>query len=185
MKPSVFIFHGTGGHPGENWIPWLKGKLEARDLRVFVPAFPNPNTPHPEAWYPVMESLLAEADDRSMVVGHSLGGVIALRFLERLPTPVKRTIIVAMPLGIPPIKYIEGDSPFFQGGFDWDTVKRNAGRCTVFHSDNDPFVCIENGEECARRLGVELTAVPQAGHFNTAAGYTTFPLLLERIALEI
>ena len=39
---NVFIFHGTEGHPQENWFPWLKEKLEANGCKVFVPQFPSP-----------------------------------------------------------------------------------------------------------------------------------------------
>jgi predicted alpha/beta hydrolase family esterase len=179
MKAHVFIFHGTQGHPGENWFPWLKGKLESLGHKVTVPAFPHPEAPHPKTWYPVMESLLPEINQDSIIIGHSLGCIIALRLLERCSSPVHQTILVAPPLGIPPIKFIEGDSPFIEGGFSWEKIQKNAGRCIVFHSDNDPFISIENGEECARKLGVELTFVPNAGHFNAAAGYTSFPSLLE------
>ena len=42
MKSNIFIFHGTEGHPQENWFPWLKGKLEAKGCKVFVPQFPTP-----------------------------------------------------------------------------------------------------------------------------------------------
>lgn len=40
---------------------------------------------------------------------------------------------------------------------------------------------IINGEELARQLGVELSFVPNAGHFNKTAGYTEFPQLLEKL----
>jgi len=42
-------------------------------------------------------------------------------------------------------------------------------------------VGLENGKQLAKNLGVELSFVPHAGHFNTKAGYTTFPQLLQKI----
>jgi predicted alpha/beta-fold hydrolase len=36
---NIFIFHGTEGHPKENWFPWLKSELEAKDYNVIVPQF--------------------------------------------------------------------------------------------------------------------------------------------------
>ncbi|MBU1951513.1 hypothetical protein KJ733_01220 [Patescibacteria group bacterium] len=39
---NIFIFHGVDGHPGENWFPWLKKKLESYGQKVFVPKFPTP-----------------------------------------------------------------------------------------------------------------------------------------------
>lgn len=39
---NVLIFHGTEGHPKENWFPWLKEELETEDCNVHVPQFPSP-----------------------------------------------------------------------------------------------------------------------------------------------
>lgn len=39
---TAFIIHGVGGHPEENWFPWLKKELEKIGYRVFVPKFPTP-----------------------------------------------------------------------------------------------------------------------------------------------
>jgi predicted alpha/beta hydrolase family esterase len=53
----------------------------------------------------------------------------------------------------------------------------------VFQSDDDPYVCLGNGEHLSKNLNVALNFVPNAGHFNSVAGYTTFALLLEKIKL--
>ncbi len=55
----------------------------------------------------------------------------------------------------------------------------------MFHSDNDPYVPLEKAKELAKKLGVELIMVKNAGHFNEKAGYTKFELLLEKIKSEI
>ena len=60
-------------------------------------------------------------------------------------------------------------------------IKNSAEKFVVFHSDNDSFVQLINGQELAKNLGVNLTFVPNAGHFNTASGYTRFDPLLEKI----
>ncbi|MBU0458276.1 alpha/beta fold hydrolase, partial [Patescibacteria group bacterium] len=138
--PNAFIFHGTGGHSEENWFPWMKKELIKLGYDVIIPNFPEPDNPTPDNWYPVIDELKEKVDSDSIVIGHSLGGAIALRFLERIKTPVKITAIVSATLGIPPIKYIEGDSPFLEGGFDWDRIKSHSKNFLVFHSDNDPYV---------------------------------------------
>ena len=180
--PKAFLFHGTGGHSKENWFPWIQKELEERGYETIIPDFPDANAPHPSKWYPVIDSLVDDVNEDSIVIGHSLGGAIALRFLERIQTTINATAIVSATLGIPPIKYIEGDSPFLVDGFDWNTIKNNSNNFIVFHSDNDPFVCIENGKKAADELGVELSFVPNAGHFNESAGYTKFPELLNAMS---
>ena len=55
----------------------------------------------------------------------------------------------------------------------------------MYHSDNDPYVSLGNGEKLAEKLGVRLSFVPQAGHFNTKAGYTTFEALRDEVVKSL
>ena len=179
--PNVFLFHGTGGHSAENWFPWMKTELEAKGYTTVIPNFPDAEKPHPSKWYPVIDALVDQVASDSLVIGHSLGGVMALRLLEKIDVKADIIVLISTPLGIPPIQYIESDSPFLQGGFHWEYIRSHAKHSIVFHSDNDPYVCIENGQKAAQELGVELSFIPNAGHFNESAGYTEFPQLLKKI----
>jgi len=60
-------------------------------------------------------------------------------------------------------------------------IKQQADNFIVFHSNNDPYVSLANGEKLADNLDVLLNFVPNAGHFNQKAGYTKFELLLEKL----
>ena len=179
--PKAFLFHGTGGHSKENWLPWMKKELEDRGYETVIPDFPDADSPHPDKWYPIIDALVPEVESDSILIGHSLGGAVALRFLERIHVTLNVAAIVSPTLGIMPIKYIEGDHPFLEGGFNWNTIRRRAEHFVVFHSDNDPYVCMANGAKAAEKLGVELSFVANAGHFNAAAGYTEFPELLSKL----
>ena len=48
-----------------------------------------------------------------------------------------------------------------------------------FYSKNDPYVKLEKLQEFAHLIEAKEVVVEDAGHFNTAAGYTEFPKLLE------
>jgi len=110
-----------------------------------------------------------------------MGGDFTLRLLEKLKYPVKTIFLIGTPIGIKPILNYDRDSSFSGFNFDWPTIKANAKHFTIYHSDNDPYVSLGNGEHLAKELGVELTFIPNAGHFNAKAGYTSFPDLLEKI----
>jgi len=179
---NAFIFHGTGGYPGENWFPWLKQKLEEKGYQVFVPQFPTPEGQSMEAWLKIMEPYMPKINEDTLLIAHSLGSIFLLRFLERLQTSVKAAFFVGAPVGVAPIKNWEGDSKFSGGfEFDWNNIKSKAGKFIVFHSDTDPYVNLGNGQKLARELGVELNFIPNAGHFNATAGYLKFEKLLEEI----
>lgn len=183
MSSNIFIFHGTEGYPEENWFPWLKEKLEEKGCKVFVPQFPSsPVVPCKiSEWFEVLKTYEKNINEDTILIGHSLGGVFALRVLEKIKYPVKAVFLTGTPIGIKPILNYERDSSFSGFTFDWKSIKTKAKYFSVFQSDNDPYVSLGNGEQLAKELGVELTFVPNAGHFNAKAGYFSFPKLLDKI----
>ena len=186
MKTNVFIFHGTEGYPEENWFPWLKQELEQKNYSVSVPQFPSPPiVPAKIAeWFDVLKNYEKDMDENTILIGHSLGGIFTLRILEKLEHPVKAAFFVGTPIGVRPIANYDRDNSFSGFTFDWEAIKKKAQHFAVFQSDNDPYVGLENGKELANNLGVELSFVPNAGHFNKKAGYTKFEALRDKL-LEV
>lgn len=176
---NAFILHGTEGYPEENWFPWLKEELEKQNFHVIVPQFPTPKEQTPETWFQVFEKYKEFLNPETIIFGHSLGSTFLLRILEKYDIQIKISVFIATPIGILPIKNIKTDKPFLEKPFDWQKIKQNAVKFFVFHSDNDPFVSLENGKQLAKHLGVNLTFIPSAGHFNESAGYLRFNELLE------
>lgn len=173
---NIFIFHGTEGHPKENWFPWLKQELEAKGYNVIVPQFPSPPVvpARVSEWFNVLKEYDKYIDENTVFVGHSLGGIFTLRVLEKLEHPVKAAFFVGAPIGVKPILNYDRDSSFSGFDFDWDNIRSKAKNFVVYQSDDDPYVGLGNGKELARHLGIELSFIPNAGHFNTKAGYTEF-----------
>lgn len=180
MKNAIII-HGTEGHPRENWFPWLKKELEGKGFQVSVPQFPSPPVIAAKIskWFDVLKDYEDQIDEETVLVGHSLGGVFTLRILEKIKQPVQAAFFVGTPIGIKPILNFDRDEAFSGFTFDWEAIKKNSKKFVVYHSDSDPYVGLENGKELAKKLGVSLSFIPNAGHFNKAAGYTEFPVLLE------
>lgn len=182
---NVFIFHGTEGYPEENWFPWMKKQLEEKGCRVFVPQFPSPPVVPSKIseWFEVLKKYEKDIDEDTILIGHSLGGIFLLRVLEKLNHSVRAAVFVGTPIGEKPIQNYDRDMSFSGFNFDWEKIKNMAKDFIVYHSDNDPYVGLENGKKLAENLGVDLTFVPNAGHFNAKAGYLEFPDLLEKLGL--
>jgi len=180
---NAFIFHGTEGYPEENWFPWLKEKLEKQGYTVFVPQFPSPPKIPAKIteWFDVFKDYKQYIGKDTILIGHSLGGIFALRILEKLKSPVKAAFFVGTPIGVRPILNYDRDNSFSGFSFEWKSITDKARYFEVFQSDTDPYVSLGNGEELAKKLGVKLNFVPNAGHFNSKAGYTKFDLLLEKL----
>lgn len=183
MKTNIFIFHGTEGHPGENWFPWLKDKCETTGANVTVPQFPSPPVIPAKIseWFDVLKQYEDEITENTIIVGHSLGGVFTLRVLEKLEHPIKAAFLVGAPIGVKPILNYDRDSSFSGFDFDWPNIVDKAKSFEVFQSDDDPYVSLGNGQELANRLGIDLTFVRGAGHFNKSAGFTSFDLLWQKL----
>jgi len=184
MKRNVFIFHGTEGSPQGNWLPWLKRKLKEKDCNVYVPKFPTPEGESLEAWLKVIEDYKQKINEKTILVGHSKGELFLLRLLERLKNPVHASFLVAAPIGVKPILFYKEDAKFSDGfELDWDKIKSNSSKFTVYHSDNDPYVCLDNGKELSKKLNIKLKFIPKAGHINEESGFTEFKDLLKDIEL--
>ena len=178
---NAFVFHGTAGSPEGNWFPWLKTELEAKGIPTIVPRFPTPDGESLEAWFDVLDSQEQKINPKSLLVGHSKGGMFLLKVLEKLDEPVEAAVFVSAPIGIKPIRFYEEDKKFSNFEFDWPRITSKANKFMVFHSDDDPYVSLGNGEKLAQLLGVELSFIPSAGHINAESGYTELPLLLTAV----
>ena len=176
--PDIFIFHGTASSPEGNWFPWLKNELEKLDCRVTVPKFPTPQGQSLESWLATLNEYKQQINEKTILIGHSLGGLFLLRVLERLSHPVAAAFFVAAPIGVKPILYYEGDEKFSGFSFDWTEIKKKAKHFFVYHSNNDPYISLANGEGLAKNLGVKLSFIPNAGHLNAESDYTKFDRLL-------
>ncbi len=182
-KKEVLIFHGTEGYPEENWFPWLKGVLEGKSVKTSVPQFPSPKDlpAKVDEWFQVLKDYQKSFNEDTIIVGHSLGGVFLLKILEKLDKPIGTAVFVGTPIGVKPILNYDRDKSFAGFDFDWEKIKKNARNFIVYQSDDDPYVGLANGEELARNLGVKLSFIPGAGHFNTKAGYTKFEDLQKKL----
>ncbi len=41
MKSNYILIHGSFGSPFSNWIPYLRKKIESKNLEVYTPDFPT------------------------------------------------------------------------------------------------------------------------------------------------
>ncbi len=177
---KVYIIHGWEATPDVNWFPWLKEELKRKDMDAIVPLMPNTNNPNCIEWVDSLQKTIINPDKNTYLVGHSLGVIAILRYLESLPKGLKigGVILVA---GFPePIGLKELDS-FFQTRLNYKKVKNSAKMFVAIHSDNDPYVPIENGYLLRDKLGAELVILPNAGHLNEGDGYFKLPIILKFI----
>lgn len=178
---NVFIVHGSEGSPNENWLPWLKLELERLGHNVFVPAFPTPEDQTIDEWMKVWKEHEQFVNEDAIVIGHSLGVLFLLNVLEN--AKVKAAFLVAGFAKLPGNRFDESMKTF-ANDFDFERIRSNCEKFVVYHGDNDPYVSLEVSRELAEKLGVAVTLVKGAGHFNSAAGYDKFEMLLANLCKD-
>ena len=181
-RPLAFFVHCTGGSPDETFFPWLARELEKMDFTVTAPQFPTPFGQNLKNWMEVAEPYLKTFDENTILMGRSIGAPFVLRLLEKAPKPVGGAFLVASFCSFPIMEqFVPLVGSFVREPFDWKKIRKNCKNFFVYHSDNDPYLPLEKGEEVAEGVGVKVTLVKGAEHFGLTRGFTKFPLLLKDI----
>ena len=175
MNKRIFIIHGWGGHPEDDWFPWLKRELEGKGFEVYVPQLPQPEKPEIDKWISKISEAVGSPDERTYFLGHSMGCQAIARYLEAPPdgAMVGGAVFVAgFFKGLTNIgegaEEKEVEREWLDTPIDLSKVKSHLKKSIAVFSDNDPFVPLENQEDFKEKLGSEIIAEHQMGHFSTS-----------------
>ncbi len=174
---TILILHAIGGHAGDHWEQWLHDELVKKGHTVIMPELPNSDHPDRQTWLKTVQNELEGVNlSELIIVGHSLGVATALDYMEHVVSPVSGFASVS---GFAYDYGAELNGYFMrEKSIDFKKVLKNAGRCFVFYSDNDPYVTQEALSNLAEELNVQPEVIPSGGHLNSDAGFTEFPQLL-------
>lgn len=178
----VIIVHGLHSHPADCWFPWLKQALEERGFAVQVPRMPTPNAPEMKKWVATITKAIGMPNEYTILVGHSLGVIALLRYLETLQSGERVAGLISVAgrvMGKPYKRY--GVSSFFQSPIRWKTVAHRAKKFIGIYSIDDPLVSTENGKIFARKLGAQLLFVQNKGHFSREDKVFALPVALHTV----
>lgn len=181
---KAVIFHGSIGHPFENWFPWLGKKLvEEMGWQVRIPQLPTPEGQNKDNWLrEVREQAGSFIDKDTVLIGHSGGSLLLLNYLQATTDPVKGSIFTSTPFGKSKIaEFASLDETFLNIDFNWSKIIGNAGDVSFFHGDDDPFSPLLHAEKLALKFNVKVNAIKGGGHLNTKAGFDEFPQLYAHI----
>ncbi len=135
----VVLLHGYQWRPENNWFPWLAETLKQRGCRVDIPELPSPDRPDIDQQVEAVHKQI-KLTERTIILGHSLGGVIAQKIVEQSKTPIAGMILVSSYCQ-PKLK--SGRRAYMMTSdrlFDAEKIKRNAPLRMVLHDDNDTEV---------------------------------------------
>jgi predicted alpha/beta hydrolase family esterase len=182
----AYLIHGWSGRPEHGFFPWLKRELEGRGYVVFDPQMPDTDAPALGTWVPFVERLVGEPDDETLIVGHSMGGQTALRYLERL---LEGARVGKVALVAPVVEAILDMSPeeeaiarpWLDRAFDDAKIRRSAASIVGIFSDDDRWIPLSSERIVRERFGGKTVVLSKRGHFSGDDGCRKLPELLEFI----
>lgn len=102
MKPEILFIHSAGpqGHfEGSDFLISYIRKSLANSYSIHSPIMPDNDNPHYETWKEKLESEFNSIGDDLILIGHSLGGSVLLKYLSESTTSkhVRGLFLVATP----------------------------------------------------------------------------------------
>ncbi|MBU4315406.1 alpha/beta fold hydrolase [Patescibacteria group bacterium] len=160
---KIVLIHGYKASSKTNFFSWLTDQLKKQGHEVVCPDLPNPEAPDPDEWIKTLLEEVGPIDEDTVVVGHSIGGAMALRFLEasEMYSTPHACILISTPWMI--------KSELFRGFFlselDFDVLMWKASKFVVIHSKDDPSIPFDHAQKYAEVLHAKLIEADGCGHF--------------------
>ncbi len=177
-KYNYVIIHGFGSDSTQGFKPWLKKELEEAGHSVFLPNLPNTNNPSVDEQ---VDYILknTQLNEDTILIGHSLGGTVLLKLLEKISTPVAKAVIVDAPIAP---RYSDGDRPDVNKSCDWNfdfaKIKKNSREFVVLGDKNFSVIPENQLRELGQLVGSPTRLVqPEGAHFSR--GSTREPEVLQ------
>ncbi len=173
-KYTYVILHGFEGTPEAPRYQLWKKELEKHGHKVIIPALPNSNTPSEDEQ--VAAALKAATyDERTVLFGHSLGAVVAMKVVETLKKPIARLVLAG---GFVDRNFKDHPRNFdkrFKWEFDGEAIRKNAKVIQILHDQNDHAVSDKQVAHLEKLLGVKAWRVEgEKSHFT---GQKELPIL--------
>ena len=142
-----------------------------------MPEMPDTEHPKMNAWVRKLSESVAIPDKECYFIGHSLGCITILRYLETIKEKVACVVLVA---GFADDLGIQEVNSFFLKEIDWNKIRANCQRFVAINSDNDPYVPLSHAEIFKENLKAEVI-IKHAGHFSASDGITVLPAVLNAL----
>lgn len=183
-KKRVIFIHGWGGYPNEGWRPWLQEELEMKGYKVLNPFMPNTDNPEVNKWISTLSEVVDRPDENTILVGHSLGAITILRYLESLKDSEKigGAVFIAGFANDLTFNGYKGElTQFVKNPLDWEKIRKHCKFFSVIQSKDDQWVSVDQFENLKLHLKGKFILTDGMKHFSGDDGITKAPLILQEI----
>jgi len=194
-NPIALILHGWEDEWNtsvtRHWQNWMKGKLQEMGYDVHMPELPGFDNPDIETQLAFLEQYSEDITEDSVIIWYSMGGLLAMNFVEKLWKKIDQLICIA--------PAFNGVKEFAKDMSSWDFAKKesqkawwnsleycydiskvqeNTRKMEVFLSDTDPWIPHESAKNHFSIEGINVRVINNGGHFLERDWYSIFPELL-------
>jgi len=153
----VLILHGYEATASDCFYPWLKEELENIGYEVELPELPSPFNPKiaDQVKY-IQENYPLQKD---IIIAHSLGGCVALKYLEQSEMKTKSLYLLSSFLNF---NFYKGDEDIenlkhvFSWKFDFHNIKSKVEDIFVLYPSTDTSVTFKQASEMADAFNTEV-----------------------------
>jgi predicted alpha/beta hydrolase family esterase len=96
MATQILFLHSAGAqgpNEGSSDLVAYLGRELGPKYRIASPIMPDPGHPSYKGWKTQLEKQLDMVDDEIILVGHSLGGSVLLKYFSEIPTQSQSGVI--------------------------------------------------------------------------------------------
>lgn len=180
MKKQILFAHSGGeqegpGNGSHDLVEWLRKSLGEK-YEISYPKIEDPEAPTYKMWEAMLETEFSKLDEESILIGHSLGGSMLLKYLSENDSDIK---IGGIFLVATPWWGEQGwDMDEFKLKKDFQKLLPAISSVHFFHCMNDPIVPIEHMK---LYQGILPNAVVHELNCNSHAFTDGLPELVENI----
>lgn len=181
MSRRIFVIHGYTADSRQHWFPWLTAELSSDTTDVTVLDLPDSSAPEPNRWVGAVRDAVGHVDEETVLVGHSLGCITILRYLESLDSEWSLGSLVLVSGFAEPLPNLPALDGFVVDPIDLSALRGRIGSIAVVASDNDSIVSPAATQRLAAGLHSTVSTIEGAGHFLGREGHLTLPAILPLI----
>lgn len=179
MKHRVVVIHGYTASSQANWFPHFKDELKSDNIDVIIPDMPDSCKPQCNEWLKHIDNTIGEPDENTILIGHSLGCVTLLNYLnEKRTESVKAVFLISGFTENTPISEL---AEFVKPVIDYNYIKSITSDIVAISAVDDDIVPYEYSKEMAERLDAPFILLDGGKHFIDRDGFTEFTLLVNKV----
>lgn len=180
-KPTIFLVHGYNGTP--KIFNYFKDTFEQNGYKVVMPQFPTQTDITIDSYFAVFDQYKAGLNDNTIIIAHSIGNIMSLKYLSRSNITVRGYVSLAG-FGEPFINEGRDDlnsviAPLRLTDEELAKLPGLVGKAYSIYSDDDHIVPFDILKKYPTIIGAEDCFIPGIGHMGKKSGLEELPEVVD------